>query len=107
MVINGTSLNWAGIAAGVPQGSVLVPFLCLVYINDQTQLCNNHCDIRIFADDTCLHITVDNKINAALLLKEDLKAIESWANLWLVDFCAPKTESMIVSKKTSNNVHPQ
>ena len=98
MVINSTSLNWTGIAAGVPQGSVLDPLLFLVYINDLTHVIN-HCHIRIFADDTCLHITVDNKINAALLLNEDLKAIENWANLWLVDFSAPKTQSMIVSKK--------
>ena len=49
---------------------------------------------------------MDNKINAAVLMNEDLKAIENWAHLWLVDFSAPKTKSMTLSKKISNTMLP-
>ena len=105
VVINGKGSNWTAITSGVPQGSVLGPLLFLVYINDLVNVINN-CEIRIFADDTCLHIIVDNELSAAKNINDDLIAIENWANQWLVDFSAPKTETMTISRKTKKRNHP-
>ena len=52
VVSEGFSSTLQGIKAVVPQGSVLGPFLFLVYINDIVNDINN--DIRLFADDTSL-----------------------------------------------------
>ena len=101
VIIDGQNSNWNEIGAGVPQGSVLGPLLFLVFINDIVYVIK-HCKIRIFADDTCLFITVDNHEEAAQLLNEDLKSIEAWSKKWLVKFSAPKTESMIFSSKPRN-----
>ena len=45
-------------AASHPQGSVLGPLLFFVYINDLVDVVNN--GIKLFADDTVLHITVND-----------------------------------------------
>ena len=64
---------------GVPQGSVLVPLLFLIYINDL------HNAIRFseplhFADDTCL-LNIQSKISKInKSLNKDLKEISFWLN---------------------------
>ena len=100
------SSQWNSISAGVPQGSVLGPLLFLVFINDLSDVITN-CNIRIFADDSCLFITVDNRENAARLINDDLVSIENWAKKWLVNFSPTKTESMIFSLKRQRALHPR
>ena len=79
VVVNGQSSDWIRITAGVPQGSVLGPLLFLVFINDIVHVVTN-CQIRLFADDTCLFVEVDNRADAATKLNEDSQLINTWAN---------------------------
>jgi hypothetical protein len=76
---DGFSSGWEGIDARVPQGSVLGPFLFLIYINDIVD--DLDCNIKLFADDTSLHVIVDeqNYIQAADMLSTDLSHIHNWA----------------------------
>jgi hypothetical protein len=104
VTINGTNSAWGKIRAGVPQGSVLGPLLFLIFINDITHVITR-CKIRLFADDTCLYIEVDQPAVAAELLNTDLDAIHQWAKKWLVTFSPPKTEEMVISNKPPRN-HP-
>ena len=90
----------------MPQGSVLGPLLFLVFIDDLTKVVR-HTQIRLFADDTCLFITVDNRDATTAQVNVDLDAIEKWSDEWLVTFSAPKTKSMIISNKMDRNNNPQ
>ena len=57
VVIDGISSNHETVNAGIPQGSVLGPFLFLLYINDICDdLVNNK---RLFTDGTSLYAIVE------------------------------------------------
>ena len=44
--------------AGVPQRSVLGPLLFLIHVNNLADIVNSN--LKIFADNTCLYVTVDD-----------------------------------------------
>ena len=98
VVINGQASTLRLIPAGVPQGSVLGPLLFLLYINDIVFAVQN-CQIRMFADDTCLFMEVDNRDECTEMINEDLQLISDWANKWLVTFSTAKTKSLLISNK--------
>ena len=50
VVLNGQTCGWRKINSGVLQGSVLGPFLFLIYINDLPDGITSKC--KLFADDT-------------------------------------------------------
>ena len=87
----------------MPQGSVLGP-LFLIYINDITE--NIDSEIKLFADDTSLFITIDkNEKDITEQLNRDLEKISHWAKTWLVSFNPIKTKSLFVTLKKPRN-HP-
>ena len=51
VMINGVKSRGEPVQSGVPQGTVLGPLLFILYINDITEVIN-HCQIKIFADDS-------------------------------------------------------
>jgi hypothetical protein len=104
VTINGAKSPWGKILAGVPQGSVLGPLLFLIFINDITHIIRR-CKIRLFADDTCLFVEVDEPAEAAAILNENLQKIQEWANKWLVSFSPPKTKEMLITNKAPHD-HP-
>lgn len=105
VIVNGKTSDWCEITAGVPQGSVLGPLLFLIYINDIVNTVS-HCKIRMFADDTCLFLQVDDRIEAAALLNEDIQSIYNWSNDWLIQFSPPKTKSLTISNKADVALNP-
>ena len=59
------------------------------------------------SDDTTLYLIVENPIQAANLMDNDLDKIHNWANTWLVKFNPQKTEEMLFSRKSANIHHPK
>ena len=100
VVIKGQCSDWGDIEAGVPQGSVLGPLLFIVYINDLADVVN--CNIKLFADDTCLYVKIDDQSQVdekTRILNSNLSNLSAWADQWLVTFNPAKTKSMIISNK--------
>ena len=63
VVLPGVSSFWDNIRAGVPQGSILVPLLFLLFINEIVNII--YSNILLFADDTILFIIIENAPYAA------------------------------------------
>lgn len=104
VIIKGSFSKWGKIEAGVPQGSVLGPLLFLIYINDITD--NIKSNIKLFADDTSLFVTIDQDEEVKTKeLNEDLCTIDKWAKRWLVTFNPSKTKSMYITLKQEKQ-HP-
>jgi hypothetical protein len=59
-----TSSEWGNIKRGVRQGSVLVPILFLLYINDLPKVVNYNCKLVFFPGETS--IIVSNTIFSKL-----------------------------------------
>ena len=97
----------AAVKEGVPQGSILVPLLLLIYINDlSNELSSNP---RLFADDTSLLSVVQDKNLSANALNNDLLKINNWEYHWKMSFNPDpfkQAQEVIFSRKIKKPNHP-
>ena len=106
MALDGKSSQEYPVNAAVPQGSILVPTLFLLYINDLPD--NVICDIAIYADDTTLYSKCDQasdlwqQLELAFEFESDLRDTVDWYRKWLVGFNARKTQLVLFD--WSNNI---
>ena len=97
--VNGNASPKVTVTSGVPQGSVLGPTLFVYYINDLPDYAT--CDIKIFADDTKIYSTIENKDkydNLQLCINKLVK----WTETWLLNFNSDKCKVLHIGK---NNPH--
>jgi hypothetical protein len=70
------------ILAGVPQGSVLVPVLYLLYTNDLPNIVEAR--IGTFADDTAVMITDASIVESTRKLQNALNIVNNWTKKWRI-----------------------
>ena len=83
VVVDGEVSSWKSVLSGVPQGSVLGPILCLVYINDLEEGVTGN--ILKFADDTKL-FTKNKEIGDKQNLQDDIDKLVKWSEKWQMLF---------------------
>ena len=109
VVLEGECSDEVPVYSGVPQGSVLGPILFLLYINDLPD--NVQSQVRLFADDTSVYLTINHPSDASLLQK-DLDQLQRWEVKWDMEFNPSKCQVFHITRarapiKTSYTMHNQ
>ena len=101
--VNGNRSDIAKITTGVPQGSVLGPFLFLVYINDLPQILGNDNKMALFADDASIIKSEKTNCN----MQNDLDKICDWFNYNKMSLNTSKCETMSFGNNYQNTLTVQ
>ena len=94
VVLEGEESESVPVTSGIPQGSVLGPILFLVYINDLPEELSSQ--VRLFADDTAVYLTVGGSEDEKVLQK-DLDRLSVWENQWDMEFNPSKCQVVRVT----------
>ena len=95
VVLDGDSSTELPVSPGVPQGPVLGPILYLLYINDLPDYIQSN--IRLFADDTAVYLTVQGQEDADIL-QDDLDVLQEWEKAWDMEFNPSKCQVLHISR---------
>ena len=92
------------VTSGVPQGSVLGPILFLIYINNLPD--GIFSQVRLFADNTALYLTIEGKDDGAAL-QQDLDRLSVWESMWDMEFNPSKcqVEQAPGSRRPMNTIY--
>ncbi|MCG7865188.1 MAG: hypothetical protein JAY74_02330 [Candidatus Thiodiazotropha taylori] len=95
VVLDGEFSNEVPVTSGVPQGSVLGPLLFLLYINDLPE--NIQSQVRLFADDTAVYLTVSS-LQDSQVLQSDLDSLQRWERTWDMEFNPSKCQVLHITR---------
>ncbi|KAI8517532.1 hypothetical protein Bbelb_035490 [Branchiostoma belcheri] len=89
--IDGDMSDWVKVTSGIPQGSVLGPFLFVVFINDMPSAISSTC--YLFADDAKVFRRVNSPDEVATL-QGDINNLAVWSKDWQLSFNIEKCKCM-------------
>ena len=104
VMVDGEMSESVPVTSGVPQGSVLGPILFLMFIDDLPEY-TKHSQVRLFADDTIVYLTV-SCTDDCQKLQEDLDSLERWEREWLMEFHPEKCSVLRITKKKTKSIFP-
>lgn len=90
------------VSSGVPQGSILGPFLFSLFINDITNVISTGSKITLFADDAKIWSTIINQ-NDCVKLQYSLNNLFKWSCRWGLTFNTNKCYVMSFKNKLATN----
>ena len=98
VTVPGATSQSLPITSGVPQGSLLSPFLFSIYINDLPNHLSSSTGFGLFADDTKLYKAAQNPSDA-LVLQDDIQSLGQRKTDYVLTFlsvkCSPSQENRL------------
>ena len=102
VVLDGEMSDPVSVTSGVPQGTVLGPFMFLLHINDINQ--NINFKIGLFADDCVLYREINSKLDC-LELQQNLQKLVDWSHTWQMSFNINKCHTLHAHRKKQPIMH--
>ena len=102
-MLEGGESDTCPVMSGVPQDSVLGPCLFLLHTNDMPDMIESN--IRLFADDTIMYLTVSNQTDCQAL-QSDLSKLETWESEKLMVLNPDKCEVVRITNKNKRAKRP-
>ena len=105
VVIQGSSSNCLPVVSGVPQGSVLGPFLFLLYINELSSVVSSGSNLALIADDSKCFRKIST-LEDGLNFQQDISAIKEWGDSWGMPFNSTKCKILGISRSFNPVIRP-
>ncbi|MEE4246980.1 MAG: reverse transcriptase family protein [Kangiellaceae bacterium] len=99
VVVEGEESDWTPVTSGVPQGSILGPFLFLLFINDMPRSVSS-AFTALFADDCKIFMPI-NSNRDSVLLQSDLNELLKWSTNWGMAFNPSKCKVLTITRSHS------
>ena len=93
------------VTMGVPQGSILGPFLFIAFINDLVSLLyDKHVNILLYADDTILYTAAPN-VNLSVIKNQNAaNRVQEWCHKNRLSINTKKTKHMIIHNRHKETI---
>ena len=105
VVLNGVTSRPQPVPSGVPQGSVLGPFLFTLYINDLGDLqLSEGSKLVAYADDLLLYKPVESDADYNRV-QEDVTTIDRWMSQNFLTLNATKCKQMVITRSRTHHSH--
>jgi len=98
--INGKVSDSKPVLSGIPQGSVLGPLLCVIFINDLPACCRDLSEIFLFADDAKMYKCIKD-VNDFNILNDCVKNVFQWPDSWLMKLNISKCKLLSICRNTN------
>jgi len=92
------------LSSGVIQGSCLGPLLFVIYINDIVKLFDEHCVVKLYADDLKMYMYV-NLPDCTTKFQGYLDRLATWSDAWQLTISCKKCSVLQVGKGGNNQVY--
>jgi retron-type reverse transcriptase len=95
----GTASKWTKLQCGVPQGSVLAPFLYSLFTHDMCRIFQNRCKYHVYADDVQLYISCKpSELSDAIgIMNCILDDVFKWSQKHGLKLNPTKTQAMVIA----------
>ena len=95
--------NWVNVSSGVPQGSLMGPFLFAIFINDLPKTVSDETTTALFADDAKCYRSVKDSSDCTNF-QHDINRLYDWSLRWGLAYNLDKCVVRRITRKRNSSI---